>query len=215
MSKPALFDYQQAERIKSAADLVSIVGRFVSLKKMGVRYRGLCPFHKEKTPSFYIHPAKQIFKCFGCGVGGDVFDFVRQIEDVGFLQAKAIVADMAGCPLSDKPWTAEQKRDYARRCKEAEAEARALARWKCLMIDTLRDERNWLLKAYHGAIQFMQKHDWKECEARGDLRYEMAATVELTHWEKIQTLDHAIATIANASFHTLLPLFRTREKRAA
>ena len=196
-------------------DIVDVIGDYVQLKRTGANAKGLCPFHQEKMPSFYVHPVKQFYKCFGCGAGGDVFDFIRQIEHVGFVQAKAIVADLAGCPISHKPWTAEQKRAYARQRKEAEAEAHALVEWKRLMVETLRAERDWLLKAYHGAIRFLETHDWKECEARGDMRYEMAATAEFAHWQKIEKLDHAIATIKNASFHTLLPLFRMREKRAA
>ena len=69
-----------AERVKSQADIVRVVGEYVRLKKSGKNYSVLCPFHGEKTPSFAVHPVKQIFHCFGCGVGGDVLDFVKKAE---------------------------------------------------------------------------------------------------------------------------------------
>ena len=73
--------------VRDAADIVDVVGSFVSLKRSGSGYKGLCPFHNEKTPSFHVHPGKQIFHCFGCGVGGDVIKFWMQHEKVGFRVA--------------------------------------------------------------------------------------------------------------------------------
>src|SRR5256886_17619373 len=65
-----------ADRVKQQADIVRVVGEYVRLKKSGANFTGLCPFHAEKSPSFAVHPTKQIYHCFGCGVGGDVFQFV-------------------------------------------------------------------------------------------------------------------------------------------
>ena len=65
------------DQLKSSVDIVDVVGEYVRLKKSGPqRYSGLCPFHNEKTPSFSVHAARQFYKCFGCGEGGDVFSFV-------------------------------------------------------------------------------------------------------------------------------------------
>ena len=61
-----------AERVKQQADIVRVIGEYVRLKKSGANFTGLCPFHQEKTPSFAVHPVKQIYHCFGCGAGGDV-----------------------------------------------------------------------------------------------------------------------------------------------
>ena len=69
-----------ADRVKQQADIVRVVGEYIRLKKSGQNFTGLCPFHGEKTPSFAVHPVKQIYHCFGCGKGGDVFNFVMEME---------------------------------------------------------------------------------------------------------------------------------------
>lgn len=75
------------EQIKSRLDIVDVVGRVVTLKKAGSNYKGLCPFHNEKTPSFIVSPEKQLFTCFGCGITGDVFEFVKRTENLSFREA--------------------------------------------------------------------------------------------------------------------------------
>ena len=79
----------QVDEVRAAADIVKIVGDYVKLRKAGANFMGLCPFHQEKTPSFAVHPAKQIFHCFGCGVGGDVFKFVMMIDSLTFPRSAA------------------------------------------------------------------------------------------------------------------------------
>jgi DNA primase len=88
-------------QIRDGVDIVDLVGSYVSLRRAGANFKGLCPFHEEKTPSFTVHPAKQIFKCFGCGAGGDVFTFVQLKEHVDFLEARRILADRAGVSLEE------------------------------------------------------------------------------------------------------------------
>jgi DNA primase len=90
------------ERVREATDIVSLIGAHVALKKMGARLGGLCPFHQEKTPSFYVNPTMQAYHCFGCGVGGDVFSFVMQHEKMTFPEALRYLADQAGIPLPDR-----------------------------------------------------------------------------------------------------------------
>lgn len=85
-----------ADRVKQQADIVRVIGEWVQLKKAGQNYRGLCPFHSEKSPSFNVHPARQIYHCFGCGVGGDVFKFVMEMEKCPFPEAIRIVAEKCG-----------------------------------------------------------------------------------------------------------------------
>src|SRR5262249_46455466 len=75
----------------------------------------LCPFHKERSPSFSVSPAKQIFKCFGCGAGGDVFSFIERMERVEFLAARAIVAEIAGVSILNREWNEAERRKYAKR----------------------------------------------------------------------------------------------------
>lgn len=84
---------QLIERIKEAADIVDVVGEVVALRRAGKYYSGLCPFHAEKTPSFYVDPERQFFHCFGCGAGGDVIKFVMQHRSLSFLEALEFLAD--------------------------------------------------------------------------------------------------------------------------
>lgn len=91
------------ERLRQASDIVEVVSAYVSLKSAGGSFRGLCPFHNEKTPSFHVNPARQTFKCFGCGAGGDVFKFIQLRENVTFPEARVILANRAGIALEDRP----------------------------------------------------------------------------------------------------------------
>lgn len=96
-----------SEEIKDKINIADLIGEYVPLKKAGVNFRGVCPFHQEKTPSFLVSPTKQIWHCFGCGLGGDIFEFVKQIEGVEFVEALEILATRAGITLR-RP-TAEYK----------------------------------------------------------------------------------------------------------
>jgi DNA primase len=87
------------ERIRAASDIVDIIGSYLPLKKAGVNFTALCPFHKEKTPSFNVNAHKQIFHCFGCHKGGDVFTFVKEYENIGFVDAVRRLAERAKIPL--------------------------------------------------------------------------------------------------------------------
>jgi len=97
-----MLDDALTRRIQQAFDISEVVGEHVKLARAGKDLKGLCPFHQEKTPSFYVVPAKQIFKCFGCGAGGDVFKFIQLRERVGFPEARAILAAKAGIPLQER-----------------------------------------------------------------------------------------------------------------
>lgn len=87
------------DSVRDAVNIVDVISRYVSLKKSGRNYMGLCPFHKEKTPSFSVHPVKQIYKCFGCGVGGNVFSFLMEHEHISFLDALKRLAEETGIEL--------------------------------------------------------------------------------------------------------------------
>ena len=87
------------DEIRSKNDIVDIISQYVVLKRSRRKFFGLCPFHKEKSPSFSVSPDKQIFHCFGCGVGGNVFHFVEKIENLGFIESLEMLADRAGINL--------------------------------------------------------------------------------------------------------------------
>jgi DNA primase len=88
-----------AEQVKQQADIVRVIGEYVRLKKTGQNFTGLCPFHQEKSPSFAVHPVRQIYHCFGCGVGGDVFKFVMEVDKCSFPDAIRTVAEKCGIPI--------------------------------------------------------------------------------------------------------------------
>jgi DNA primase len=92
-------DKFQIEEIKRRLDILDIVGDYVQLKKVGKGYRALCPFHSEKTPSFYVMPDRQFFHCFGCGKGGDVISFVMEIEGLSFPEAIELLANRVGVKI--------------------------------------------------------------------------------------------------------------------
>jgi len=91
----------QVDQVRAAADIVKIVGDYVKLRKSGANYTGLCPFHQEKTPSFSVHPVKQFFHCFGCGVGGDVFKFVMLMDGLTFPEALRRTAEKVGIHIEE------------------------------------------------------------------------------------------------------------------
>lgn len=88
-----------AEKVKQQADIVRVIGEYVRLKKTGQNFTGLCPFHQEKTPSFAVHPVRQIYHCFGCGAGGDVFKFVMEVDKCPFPEAVRTVAEKCGIAI--------------------------------------------------------------------------------------------------------------------
>ncbi len=118
-----------AQLVKQQADIVRIIGEYITLKKSGGQnYAGLCPFHGEKTASFSVHAVRQFYHCFGCNEGGDVFSFVQKIENVGFTEAVKIVAQKAGIPLPKREFaTPEEAQENRQRGKLLELHELATA----------------------------------------------------------------------------------------
>ena len=104
-----MIDRSTIDRIMTAADIVDVVGEFVTLRRSGANYKGLCPFHDEKTPSFMVSPSKQLCKCFSCGNGGNVVKFVMQHEQMTYPEALKWLGRRYGIEVKEREQTAEQK----------------------------------------------------------------------------------------------------------
>jgi DNA primase len=128
-----------AERVKQQADIVRVVGEYVQLKKAGQNFRGLCPFHSEKTPSFNVHPVRQIYHCFGCGKGGDVFSFVMELEKCEFPEAMRIVAEKCGISLP--------------RPKQRSGEERKESQQRATLIEMHREAQAFFVKQVEGTLE--------------------------------------------------------------
>jgi DNA primase len=117
-----------ADRVKQQADIVRVVGEYVRLKKSGQNFTGLCPFHSEKTPSFAVHPVKQIYHCFGCGAGGDVFKFVMEMDKITFPESVRAVAEKCGIAIPRaKERTPEERQQNQQRTSLVELHRDAAA----------------------------------------------------------------------------------------
>ena len=111
-----LFPQTFIDDLRLQANILQVVQEYVPLKKAGSSYKGNCPFHNEKTPSFHVHPDKGFFHCFGCGVGGDVFKFLELHEKVGFQDAVRMMAQKFGVALPETDGASdESRRDSALR----------------------------------------------------------------------------------------------------
>ena len=104
-----MIDQATIDRIISAANIVDVVSEFVTLRKRGVNYVGLCPFHADKSPSFYVSPAKNICKCFACGEGGTAVHFIMKHEQIGYLDALRYLAKKYGIEIQERELTEREK----------------------------------------------------------------------------------------------------------
>ena len=128
-----------AERVKQQADIVRVVGEYVRLKKTGKDFSGLCPFHPEKTPSFTVSPVKQIFYCFGCGKGGDVYNFVMDMERCEFPEAVKLVAEKCGIPIP--------------RPKGRSPEERKESHERSTLLEMHREAQSFFVKQLEGTLE--------------------------------------------------------------
>jgi DNA primase len=128
-----------AERVKQQADIVRVIGEYVRLKKSGQNFTGLCPFHAEKSPSFAVHPTKQIYHCFGCGVGGDVFKFVMEMDKVAFPEAIRIVAEKCGIAIP--------------RPKASSPEERKETQQRTLLVEMHREAQTFFVQQLGGTLE--------------------------------------------------------------
>src|SRR3981081_183144 len=128
-----------ADRVKQQADIVRVVGEYVRLKKTGKDFSGLCPFHQEKTPSFTVSPIKQIFYCFGCGKGGDVYNFVMDMEKCEFPEAVKMVAEKCGIAIP--------------RQKQRSPEERKENQQRSVLVEMHREAQTFFVKQLQGTAE--------------------------------------------------------------
>src|SRR5438045_6894773 len=106
------FSTDTLERVRAANDIVDVIGSYLPLKHAGANFTALCPFHKEKSPSFNVNPHRQIFHCFGCHKGGDVFTFITEYESLSFIEAVRRLAERARIPLEFETGSGQQEANY-------------------------------------------------------------------------------------------------------
>src|SRR5262244_3649625 len=127
----AQYSQSLLDDIRGATDIVDLVGRFVNLRKAGTGWKGLCPFHAEKTPSFTVNPRKGIFHCFGCGVGGDAFGFLMRHDRLSFPEAVRALAKRAGVALpTERQPESDGKFELLRRVMGLAAEFYSRSLWQ-------------------------------------------------------------------------------------
>ena len=108
-----MIDRATVERIKDAANIVEVVSEFVTLRRSGANYKGLCPFHNEKTPSFYVSPARGTCHCFGCGKGGTPIGFIMEHEQMTYPEALRWLAQKSHLEIHEREQTDEEKREQS------------------------------------------------------------------------------------------------------
>lgn len=185
----------QAEQVKAAVPIEAVVGRYVRLRKHGKDLQGLCPFHSERTPSFVVHPEQRYFKCFGCGVAGDVIGFVQKIESVPFAEALLSLAREFEVDLS--------KSDRRRR-SEAEKRRSANLAAECFLFWQVVTKVLW--SRVRLAERSLEKIiDWA-CSEDYDPAIEVAADMEAAEIVRNAAMAH-IETIWAASEYDLAAAF--------
>ena len=110
-----MIDQATIDRIIDAAQVVDVVSQFVTLKRRGINYVGLCPFHEDRTPSFYVSPSKNICKCFACGEGGTAVHFIMKHEQLSYFDALRYLAKKYNIEIQERELTDEQKQAYNER----------------------------------------------------------------------------------------------------
>ncbi len=164
------------QQILASTDIVDLVGRYVRLRRAGVNWVGLCPFHQEKNPSFNVSPQRGTYHCFGCGAGGNAFRFVQEHDGLSFMDAVKRLADTAGIRLEEEVWDANAER--ATRVRQALLKLhRDLADWyhHLLMKDPMAEAARDYLKSR--GISAQTAKNWK-------MGYAPAAAAPLWDWAR-------------------------------
>lgn len=132
------------QQLKQYSDIEQVVSSYVPLKKKGRYLTGLCPFHSEKTPSFFVYPQTQSFYCFGCGAGGDVITFIRRIENLEYMEAVRLLAERCGLQIPEEDGS-DRRAQLKKRVLEINREA-ARFFFDCLMSPQGREAYDYLIR---------------------------------------------------------------------
>jgi DNA primase len=142
------------EEIRERADIVEVISDHVALKKAGRNYKGLCPFHQEKTPSFMVSPEKQLFHCFGCGIGGNAFTFLMKYEQISFAEAARVLAQRYGVRIPERRVTArDQRAENLRRINAVALD---------FYINQIRDEKEGKIARAYLERRGIKREIWEE-----------------------------------------------------
>ena len=135
------------EQVRNASDIVDVIGSFLQLKRAGTNFIGLCPFHNEKTPSFNVSPSRQIFHCFGCHKGGDVFTFLREFENLNFVEVVQRLAERASIPIEFE-MTPGQREEHSDKETLRTLHEHVAKRWETTLANDARAQaaRDYLAK---------------------------------------------------------------------
>lgn len=179
MSRGSIPD-ETVRRIQEHTDILDVVSHYLTLKKRGQNYVGLCPFHHEKTPSFVVSPAKQLFHCFGCGAGGDVFGFLMKTDSLAFPEAVRVLGERAGIPIAppsertQDPQEVSSKESILKIQREAAdyyhdlllnhpgaKNAREYLKQRGVQSETIKNFLlGYALPLWDGLLKYLQAHGW-------------------------------------------------------
>ncbi|MBE5961209.1 MAG: DNA primase [Lachnospiraceae bacterium] len=177
------YSEELVEEIRSRNDIVDVIGSYVKLSKKGSTYMGLCPFHNEKSPSFAVSGSKQMYHCFGCGVGGNVFTFMMEYENYTFIEALKALAERAGVKLPEEEYSEEAKRaaDLRSRLLEVNKEA---AKYYFYQLKSARGEK---------ALEYLKNRELSdETIKKFGLGYSNPFSDDLYQYMKQQGYDDSI-----------------------
>ena len=148
------------EEVRSRNDIVDVISGYVRLQKKGSSYFGLCPFHNEKSPSFSVSRQKQMYYCFGCGAGGNVFTFLMEYENFSFVEAVKFLADRAGIELPEMEYSKEAKEKADLKSTILEMNKLA-AKYFYVQLKSEREVRpTVILRTVNSQMRRSQRLDW-------------------------------------------------------
>ena len=191
----------------AAADIVarvhiSDIAEAVGVKLDRTRRRGVAVWREGKNLSVSFNDPKNVWHDFVTGEGGGVLDFIQRVRGCDRKAALEWLSAFTGVRMDHQ--TEAERRAWARRMQAARPEAEALVHWKAETLEGLRYQRDRLQRIYHRAVRFVLSHDYDACEARGDLRYEIALGIGETYWPRVEELDVTIDRLVASSYTDLL-----------